>query len=104
VEANAGPGCWRHHPDKDRGWTLTPNPSPATSCGRARSGAPTGLAGSRSGPTCPTPTRPHRRPTRATTPTTGTAAATWSWASSGGPPAPRPATPTTDTTGTGGRR
>jgi hypothetical protein len=23
VEANIGPGCWRHHPDKDRGWTLT---------------------------------------------------------------------------------
>ncbi|QYN37991.1 DUF222 domain-containing protein [Pseudonocardia sp. DSM 110487] len=23
VQANIGPGCWRHHPDKDRGWTLT---------------------------------------------------------------------------------
>ena len=23
VEGNIGPGCWRHHPDKDRGWTLT---------------------------------------------------------------------------------
>jgi hypothetical protein len=23
VEANIGPGCWRHHPDKDKGWTLT---------------------------------------------------------------------------------
>jgi hypothetical protein len=23
VEANIGPGCKRHHPDKDRGWTLT---------------------------------------------------------------------------------
>jgi hypothetical protein len=23
VEANIGPGCTRHHPDKDRGWTLT---------------------------------------------------------------------------------
>lgn len=23
VEANIGPGCWRHHPDKERGWTLT---------------------------------------------------------------------------------
>ncbi|GAA5114999.1 hypothetical protein GCM10023320_13090 [Pseudonocardia adelaidensis] len=22
VEANIGPGCKRHHPDKDRGWTL----------------------------------------------------------------------------------
>jgi hypothetical protein len=23
VEANLGPGCWRHHPDKQRGWSLT---------------------------------------------------------------------------------
>jgi hypothetical protein len=23
VDTNIGPGCWRHHPDKDRGWTLT---------------------------------------------------------------------------------
>jgi hypothetical protein len=23
AEHNVGPGCWRHHPDKDRGWTLT---------------------------------------------------------------------------------
>jgi hypothetical protein len=23
VEANIGPGCWRHHPDKERGWMLT---------------------------------------------------------------------------------
>jgi hypothetical protein len=23
VEDNIGPGCWRHHPDKDRGWKLT---------------------------------------------------------------------------------
>ncbi|TWF80844.1 uncharacterized protein DUF222 [Pseudonocardia hierapolitana] len=23
VEGNIGPGCWRHHQDKDRGWTLT---------------------------------------------------------------------------------
>jgi hypothetical protein len=22
AETNIGPGCWRHHPDKDRGWTL----------------------------------------------------------------------------------
>jgi hypothetical protein len=22
VEANIGPGCWRHHPDKERGWRL----------------------------------------------------------------------------------
>jgi hypothetical protein len=27
VEANLGPGCRRHHPDKDRGWTLT-QPAP----------------------------------------------------------------------------
>ncbi|GAA5132915.1 HNH endonuclease signature motif containing protein [Pseudonocardia adelaidensis] len=23
VETNIGPGCWRHHPDKDRGWRLS---------------------------------------------------------------------------------
>ena len=23
VEVNLGPSCWRHHPDKDRGWRLT---------------------------------------------------------------------------------
>jgi uncharacterized protein DUF222 len=23
VDTNIGPGCWRHHPDKERGWTLT---------------------------------------------------------------------------------
>jgi hypothetical protein len=23
VETNIGPGCWRHHPDKARGWTLS---------------------------------------------------------------------------------
>jgi hypothetical protein len=23
VEGNIGPGCWRHHPDKGRGWRLS---------------------------------------------------------------------------------
>ncbi|MFC4948241.1 hypothetical protein [Pseudonocardia sp. GCM10023141] len=27
VEENAGPACYRHHPDKDRGWTLS-QPAP----------------------------------------------------------------------------